>query len=94
MVKNLPDNAGNLRYKGLIPESGRSLEEGMAATPVFLLGEFHGQNSLVGYSPWGRKELDMTVNQFSTNREVGGWIKEAVCRGSDQVKKIFRKLNQ
>ena len=34
------------------------LEKGMA--PVFLLGEFHGQRSLVGYSPWGRKELDMT----------------------------------
>ena len=29
-------------------------------TPVFLPGKFHGQRSLVGYSPWGRKELDMT----------------------------------
>ena len=29
-------------------------------TPVFLPGEFHGQRSLVGYSPWGCKELDMT----------------------------------
>jgi len=29
-------------------------------TPVFLPGEFHGQRSLAGYSPWGRKELDMT----------------------------------
>ena len=27
-------------------------------TPVFLPGEFHGQRSLVGYIPWGRKELD------------------------------------
>ena len=26
----------------------------------FLPGEFHGQRSLVGYSPWGHKELDMT----------------------------------
>ena len=26
--------------------------------PVFLPGEFHGQRSLVGYSPWGHKELD------------------------------------
>ena len=60
VVKNLPANAGNLRYMGLIPGSGRSLEEGTADTPVFLLGEFHGQNSLVGYSPWGCKELDMT----------------------------------
>ena len=29
-------------------------------TPVFLLGEFHGQRSLVSYSPWGCKELDTT----------------------------------
>ena len=29
-------------------------------TPVFLPGESHGQRSLVGYSPWGHRELDMT----------------------------------
>ena len=29
-------------------------------TPIFLPGEFHGQRSMVGYSPWGHKELDMT----------------------------------
>ena len=29
-------------------------------TPVFLSGESHGQRSLAGYNPWGRKELDMT----------------------------------
>ena len=29
-------------------------------TPVFLPGKFHGQKSLVGYSPWGCKELDIT----------------------------------
>ena len=29
-------------------------------TPLFLLGEFHGQRSLVGYSPWGCKESDTT----------------------------------
>ena len=29
-------------------------------TPVFLHGEFHGQRSLTGYSPWGRRESDMT----------------------------------
>ena len=28
-------------------------------TPVLLSGKFHGWRSLVGYSPWGRKELDM-----------------------------------
>ena len=30
-------------------------------TPVFLPGESHGQRSLMGYSPWSRKELDMTL---------------------------------
>ena len=29
-------------------------------TPVFLPGKFHGRRSLVGYSPWGHKESDMT----------------------------------
>ena len=29
-------------------------------TPVFLPGEFHGQRSLAGYSPWGPKESNMT----------------------------------
>ena len=28
--------------------------------PVFLPGESHRRRSLVGYSPWGQKELDMT----------------------------------
>ena len=29
--------------------------EGGQPTPVFLPGEPHGQRSLVGYSPWGRR---------------------------------------
>ena len=33
-------------------------------TPVFLPGEFYGQRSLVGYSPWGRKKLD-TAEQLT-----------------------------
>ena len=28
--------------------------------PVLLPGKFHGWRSLVGYSPQGRKELDLT----------------------------------
>ena len=40
----------------------------MATTSVFLLGKPHGQRSLVGYSPWGRTELD-TTEQLSTYPE-------------------------
>ena len=38
-----------------IPWSGKR-----QTTPVFLPGQFHGQRSLVGYSPRGHTELDMT----------------------------------
>ena len=34
-------------------------------TPVFLPGESHGQRSLVGYSPWGHKELDTTEHKHA-----------------------------
>ena len=36
------------------------LEKGMLSTPVVLPGRFHGLRSLVGYTPWGRRELDTT----------------------------------
>ena len=38
-------------------------------TPVFLPGESHGQRSLVGCSPWGRKESD-TTEWLSTRRKA------------------------
>ena len=51
-------NAGN---QGLIPGSGRfPWRRKWQAIPVFLPGEFHGQRSLAGYSPWGYKESDTT----------------------------------
>ena len=59
MVKNLPANVGDARDMGSIPGSGRS-PGGGNGNPVFLPGKFHGQRSLAGCSPWGRKELDTT----------------------------------
>ena len=38
-------------------------------TPVFFPGESHGQRNLVGYSPWGCKESDMTEHK-RTNTET------------------------
>ena len=38
-------------------------------TPAFLPGESHGQRSLVGYSPWGHKELD-TTEQLTVNTSL------------------------
>ena len=53
MVKNPPANAGGreIQVRSLGWED--PLEEGIAATPVFLPGEFHGQRSLVGYTVHG-----------------------------------------
>ena len=48
-------------------------------TPVFLPGESHGQRSLAGYSPWGRKQWDMT-ELLSLNIHI--WRLE-VTDGSD-----------
>ena len=45
---------------GLIPGSGRSPGGGNGTPPVFLLGESHGQRSLLGYRPWGPQNQNMT----------------------------------
>ena len=42
-------------WVGKIPQRREQL-----STPVFWPGEFHGQRRLMGYSPWGLKELDTT----------------------------------
>ena len=57
VVKNTSANEGNVGWS-LGQEV--ALEKGMATTPVFLPENFHGQRISEGYSPWGRKELDMT----------------------------------
>ena len=39
-------------------------------SPVLLPGEAHGRRSLVGYSPWGRKDSDTTEwLHFTSSRE-------------------------
>ena len=56
VVKNLPTGAGDA---GLIPGSGTFTGKRIGNL-ILLHGESHGQRSLVGYSPWGSKELDIT----------------------------------
>ena len=57
MVKNPPATQG-MWVRSLGQE--HPLEKEMATTPVFFPGKTHGQRSLVGSSPWGRRESDMT----------------------------------
>ena len=53
------------------------------STPVFLSRKFHGQRSLVGYSPWGLEESDMT-KRLSTYTHT-----HTHTHTKDKVKKEF-----
>ena len=59
VLKNLPANAGDIcgfhPWVRMMP-----WRRAWQPTPVFLPGKSHGQRSLVGYSPEGQKQSDMT----------------------------------
>ena len=77
MVKNLP---AMQETQVQSPAREDPLEKG--PTPVFLPGEFHGQRSLAGYSPWGHKEL----NRFTSART--SYLK------SSSITSILKSLNR
>ena len=60
VVENPPANAGDIKRREFNPWVGKiPWRRAWQPTPVFLPGESQEQRSLVGYNPWGRKELDM-----------------------------------
>ena len=71
MVKNPP-----VMWETWILFLGWEDPQGRAWKPtlVFLLGQFHEQRSLAVYSPWGRKELDMT--EWLRNSSIGAFMLE------------------
>ena len=69
VVKDPPASAREARQLGLIPESGRSpWSRKWQPTPIYLLQKFHGQSSLVGFSPRGQKELNATEHMHVNAR--------------------------
>ena len=62
MVKESAYSAVDIRAVSSAPGLTRSPEEGNGNSSVFLPKESHGLRSLVGYSPYGRKESDMVIN--------------------------------
>ena len=72
VVKNLPANA---RDSGLIPGPERSTGEGNGnPLPYSCLENPHGERSLVGYSPQGRKESDTTEHSTAAAVHNNGSI--------------------
>ena len=62
MIKYIPSrDMGSILGLGRFPWSRK-----WQPTLVFLPGEFHGQKRLAGYSPWDRKESDMTEHLTHT----------------------------
>ena len=76
MVKNLPAMHETWTSEWLLP------------APVFLPGEFHGQRSLSGYSPWGHKESN-TTEQFSLSK-----VKSHTLQSSHSSPKYLPKGNE
>ena len=56
---------------GSISGSGRYPGEGNGnPLPVFVPGEFHGQRSMVGYSPWGQSQTQLSDFHVTLNRAL------------------------
>ena len=67
VVKNPPAEEGAAGHVSSISGLGRfPWRRAWKPAPVFLPGESHGQRSLVGYSPWGRKESDTTEHALTS----------------------------
>ena len=60
------------------------LEKEWQPTPVFLPGKSHRQRSLVGYSPWGHKELDTTKRLYFTLSPIPG-LSDVLLQGHPSV---------
>ena len=78
VVKNPPassgvirDRVGSLGWEDPLEMAGRKWQP----IPVFLPRKFHGQRSLVGYSPWGLRELDVIEHTCRLEGDVVQTIK-------------------
>ena len=63
--------------------------------PVSLLGKFHGQWSLAGYSPWGHKDLDMTQHACTPSTIPGDVVDTIYIYWNNQfiTFKMFSSFN-
>ena len=57
-------------------------------TPVFLSEEFHGQRTLVGYSPWGCKEsytTEQLILPHSTREQTEGTRRTTILQSPEKT---------
>ena len=78
----LPLTLGSIPGLGRSPGGGRVFQYSCLENP-------HGQRSLVGYSPWGCKESDMTERLSTTHLSFRGSNSEKICNMSCRLICIF-----
>ena len=85
-VSDSKESARKAGDPGSVPELGRFPQrKAWQPTPVFLPGESHGQRSLVGYGPQGRKEsgtteVTNTTYTYCTVSRFAGLVGRQDCR--------------
>ena len=80
-------NAGDTRDTGSFSRSGKSPGVGNGNTSAFLPEKFHGQRSLVGYSPMGCKESDLT--EWQSRAQHMAPLRPTTYR----VRRLFSKMH-
>ena len=94
---DVKESTCSTRDLGLIPGLGRSPEGGPGNTLQYsCLENPHGQRSLVGYSPWGRKESDTTewLSAAQHSADAGkDWRQEEKGTTEDGVAGWHHRLN-
>ena len=82
VIKNLPANVGDAR------DWVRKIlwRRKWQPTSVFLPGKSHGQRSLVGYSPWGRKESDTTDHTHTHTHMTAQSSRDACTKDRGKTK--------
>ena len=83
MVKNPPTNAGmqETQFQSLCQEEPWGRKWQLAS--AFLPGKFHGERSLVGYSPWDHKESGM-IEKLSTHTHTHT-TREHICESLEML---------
>ena len=65
-------------------------------TPVCLPGKFHGQRSLVGYSPWGPKDSDTTEHTHTHTAPEPSYLWKAPsslqCRDPSDISQSMSQI--
>ena len=98
-VSDSKESAHKAGDPGSVPELGRlPRRKAWQPTPVFLPGEYHGQKSLVGYGPWGRKESDTTevtntTYTFCTISRFAGLVNRQDCRAGGRPTTLIHMLS-